>query len=123
MPMVKTWIKSARHAISGFRYAFRHERNFRIECLFAVAVVVFMLLFPLALWERVILLVMIGWVLAAELVNTIVERIVDMLKPRLHPYARVIKDIMAAAVLISSVIALVVGIIILYPYIKGFLFG
>jgi diacylglycerol kinase len=40
------------------------------------------------------------------------------LKPRIHPYARLIKDLMAAVVLISSIVALIVGIIIFYPYIR-----
>jgi diacylglycerol kinase len=110
------WIKSAQHAFSGFRYAFRHERNFQIECFIALIMIVLLFLLPLASWERVFLLVMIGWVLSAELANTIGERIVDMLKPRLHPYARVIKDIMASVVLLASIIAFTVGILILYPH-------
>lgn len=114
--MIKRWIKSARHAFSGFRYAFRHERNFQIECIIALLVIILLFLLPLESWERVFLLVMIGWVLSAELANTIGERIVDMLKPRLHPYARVIKDIMAAVVLLASVIAFIVGVLILYPH-------
>ena len=115
--MIESWVKSARHAVSGFRYAFRHERNFRIECFVAMGVIVLSVLFPLATWERVFLLFMIGWVLGAELINTIVERIVDMLKPRLHPYARVIKDIMASAVLLSSIIAFIIGVLIFSPHV------
>ena len=55
--------------------------------------------------------------LVMELINTVFERVVDILKPRVHPYARLIKDLMAATVLITSIVAVVVGIIIFYPYI------
>jgi len=58
------------------------------------------------------------WVLILELINTVVERVVDILKPRIHPYARLIKDLMAAVVLISSIVAVIVGIIIFYPYFR-----
>jgi len=43
--------------------------------------------------------------------------VVDILKPRIHPYAKLIKDLMAATVLITSIVAVVVGILIFYPYI------
>lgn len=119
--MIRAWCKSVRHAFSGLRYAFRHEKNFRIECYIALFVVLFIIILPLDVWERVFLFAMIGWVLVAELANTIIERIVDMLKPRLHPYARIIKDIMAATVLLSSLIALIIGGIILFPHIIAIL--
>jgi len=57
-------------------------------------------------------------VLIMELINTVFERVVDILKPRIHPYARVIKDLMAATVLITSIVAVIVGVIIFYPYIQ-----
>jgi diacylglycerol kinase len=55
-------------------------------------------------------------VLSLELANTAAERIMDILKPRVHPYARVVKDAMAGAVLIASVGAVFIGICILLPY-------
>jgi diacylglycerol kinase len=58
-------------------------------------------------------------VLVLESLNTIFEHLSDILKPRLHDYVRIIKDIMAATVLITSLGALVVGIIIFWPYFFG----
>jgi diacylglycerol kinase len=121
MLMINRWMKSARHAVSGLRYAFQHERNFRIECGIGITVFVLIWIFPLASWERALVLAMIGWVLSAELTNTIVERMVDMFKPRLHPYARVIKDVMAASVLLSALSALAVGLAIFVPHIAPWL--
>ena len=118
---VERFRKSLRHALRGLSYVAKNERNFQIEL--AVALVILLLIFILKLenWEAVILLLLIAGVLIAELGNTVVERVVDILKPRIHPYARLIKDIMAATVLISSIAAVMIGLIIFLPYIKEFI--
>ena len=113
--------KSFRHALSGLKYAITQERNFQIEVFFGLVVVVLILLFKVRNWQAVILMLLIMWVLITELTNTVVERVVDILKPRVHPYARLVKDLMAAVVLISSVMAAAIGIIIFWPYFRDLL--
>jgi len=110
--------KSFRHAARGLKYSLSNERNFQIEVVIAVFVFALIFIFKLKNWEAIALVLMIMWVLMMELTNTVVERVVDILKPRIHPYARLIKDIMAAVVLISSLTAVVVGVIVFYPYVK-----
>lgn len=111
--------KSCRHAIRGLKYVLANERNFQIELVIGLFVVILIFIFKVKNWEAVILMLIIMWVLITELTNTVVERVVDILKPRIHPYARLVKDIMAAVVLISSIMAIVVGIIIFYPYFRN----
>lgn len=113
--------KSLQHALDGIKYAISHEKNFRIEMLIAIVVIFLIFFFKVKNWEAILLILMIMWVLVAELINTVMERIVDILKPRIHPYARLIKDLMASAVLISSLAAIIVGIIIFYPYVRDFI--
>ena len=113
--------QSVKYAFRGVKYAAKHERNFRIELVFAVIVIAAMLFFDLRSWESIMLIIMIAWVLLIELVNTIVERVVDILRPRIHPYARLIKDMMAAVVLLSALVSAVIGIIIFYPHIQEFI--
>ena len=108
--------QSLKHALRGLVYATRYERNFQIELVLAVFVLALIFIFKVKGWEAVILLLMIMWVLITELTNTVMERIVDILKPRIHPYARLIKDIMAAVVLISCIAAVAIGTIIFRPY-------
>lgn len=110
--------RSLKHAFDGISYAILHEKNFRIELLAALVVVLFIFIFDVKNWEAIILVLMIMWVLISELTNTVLERVVDILKPRIHPYARLIKDLMAAVVLISAVGSVVVGVIIFYPYLR-----
>jgi diacylglycerol kinase len=108
--------KSFSCAFRGLKYALTTERNFQIEFVVAIFVGVLILIFDIKSWEAVVLVAMIMFVLIVELANTVVERVVDILKPRVHPYVRLIKDMMASVVLISAVFAAAVGIIIFYPY-------
>lgn len=109
--------KSFKHALHGIVVVFRSEQNFRIQVISAVVVLLAALWFHVRYEEWIILIFLIGAVLVLELVNSILERIVDTFKPRIHPVVKDIKDIMAAAVLIASIVALVVGITIFEPHI------
>lgn len=108
--------KSFKFALHGLRYAFRNERNFRIELMVALGVLVLSLFLGLSLLEKSLLLMMCAIVLGMELANTALERVIDMLKPRVHPYARIVKDVMAGAVLLVCFVAVLIGILIFLPY-------
>lgn len=112
--------KSLECACRGIKYVIKNERNFRIELVVAAAVMVLIFFLKMKGWEAIILILMIMWVLITELINTVLERIVDILKPRIHPYARLVKDIMASVVLVSCAVALIVGVIIFLPYFRKF---
>ena len=79
------------------------------------------LVFAIAIWvgldrlSGAILLVTIGLVWISEFLNTALEAIVDLASPEVHPLARVGKDVGAAAVLISALIAIIVGLLVLGP--------
>ncbi|MCR4278834.1 MAG: diacylglycerol kinase [bacterium] len=107
---------SLKHALRGVRIALKSEHSFRIQMAMALVVFILLFMFPLQNGERALLLVAVGAVLVLELVNSTVERMLDLFKPRLHPYVRDIKDLMAAAVFLVSLFALIIGIIILGPY-------
>jgi undecaprenol kinase len=106
----KTLFTSIKHALNGCGYALRNERNFRLH-LFSVVLSALALiaLRPGALWIAVIILA-IGMVLGAELLNTAVERLADHLHPQQHEAIRVVKDCAAAAVLVSALMAIAVAI-------------
>ncbi len=117
MERIKQFKKSFSYALRGLRYAMANEKNFQSELVIALLVVAAMIYFQVTRAESIILILIIMTVLLAELMNTVMERIVDILKPRIHPYARLIKDLMAAAVLFTSIFAVIIGIIIFAPYI------
>jgi len=113
--------KSFSHAFKGILFALRNEKNFQIEIIGAVLAVVLMLFFPLSGLERALIILSIVLVLTLELINTALERVMDILKPRIHPYARVIKDVIAGAVLLVSLAAIAIGVAIFVPYLAEFL--
>lgn len=115
------FFRSVRYAWRGLRYAWTNEQNFRIQIIIALVVVFLMIFFRVRLIEAVALIGIITLVLILELVNTIFEKMVDMLKPRIHHYASIIKDMMASAVFIASLAALIVGVFIFYPYFRDLL--
>ena len=121
MDNLQKLFQSFKNAFRGLKYVLKNEQNFQLEVLIAVFIIVLMFIFNIRDWQKVALFLVIFAVLVIELINTILERVVDILKPRVHPYAHLIKDIMAAAVLIASIGAIVIGIIIFYPYIKELL--
>ncbi len=124
MTLIHLWRsfrKSFSHAVAGLRYALREERNFQIEVVIGIIVVMLALLFPLSPVERSVMFLLIGTVLTLELLNTAFERLLDMLKPRIHPYVKVVKDMVAGAVLIGSLTSLTIGLIIFLPHIWSLL--
>jgi len=113
---IKKIIQSFRYAYRGFKHTFKNEQNFRVQLLIALVVIVAMILFHVEIWEAIVLLLLIILVLVLELINTTFEKMIDILRPRIHSYVEIIKDIMAAAVLISSVGAAIIALLIFVPY-------
>lgn len=116
MTLIQSFLRSLRHALAGIAYAFREERNFQIELVLGLTALGLTFFFPLSPAERSIIFLLIGFILTLELINTAFERLLDLLKPRVHPYVKVVKDVVAGAVLIGSVAALLVGMFIFLPY-------
>lgn len=109
-------VRSIYHALRGILFALRKEPNFQIECIAAGTVGMLMVILPLSNVERSVLALTVALVLGLELANTAAERVMDILKPRVHPYARVVKDVMAGSVLIAALAAIFVGLCIFLPY-------
>lgn len=112
----KRLVKSFKYAMRGLVLVWKNEQNFRLQTLISIIVVIAMLAFHVPTWQAIILIMLIIFVLVLELLNTITEKMVDILKPRMHVYVEVIKDLMAAAVFISALGAAVIGAMIFIPY-------
>lgn len=116
MTSLREFTQSFSHAWRGLLLAFRTERSFRLQVAAAIGVLFLCLAVPFRGWERALLLLATASVLVLELLNSMVERLTDLVKPRMHAYVRDIKDLMAAAVLIASLFAAALGVLILWPY-------
>lgn len=122
---MSNFFKSFGYALRGIVYIFKTERNFRFHVGVGFVIVLLMIYYHVTVPQAVFLTYAIGSVLILEIINTVLERVTDILKPRVHPYAAVMKDLMAAAVLIAAIGAVIAGILILGPYvldsIRGYL--
>jgi undecaprenol kinase len=118
---MKRWWRGVGYALNGILYAIRSEPNLRFHFLAAVVVLTLAAFFGFRRWEWSVLLLTCALVISLELVNTAIERAVDLTTERVHPLAKLAKDIAAGAVLTSSLFSLAVGWILFYPYIIKFL--
>jgi diacylglycerol kinase len=106
-----------RHAGNGIIEAFRSQINFRIHCLAAGAVSIAGIMLHIKPIEWIAIIFCIGFVLAAELVNTALESLCDKLHPEHDPKIGRVKDLGAAAVLTSAITALLVACWIFGKYV------
>ena len=109
--------KSFGHAANGLRETLIHERNFKIMLGIVFVVVGAMFYLPTLRAEKAILATAIFAVLTLEMVNIVIERLLDFLHPAHHKKVRIIKDLMAAIVLIASFGATIIGLMIFWPHI------
>lgn len=117
MIKINRLFKSYSYAVKGLFKTFREEQNLKIQTLASLLVLILGIYFHISRLEWAVLTLVVCLVLTAEITNSAVERITDVLKPRINTYVKEIKDIMAAAVLLSSIAAIIAGVIIFLPYI------
>ncbi|HZW53201.1 MAG TPA: diacylglycerol kinase family protein, partial [Candidatus Elarobacter sp.] len=101
------------YAFAGLAAAWRTQRNLRIHAVLALAVVIAGVLLRLPPLGWAVVALAIGLVLAAELLNTALEAVVDLVSPDDHPLAKRAKDVAAAGVLAASLAALAAGAFVL----------
>jgi len=112
--LAKSW-KSFPHAIRGIKHTLATENNFKFHALATLVVIAAGFFFNLMAWEWIIILILIGQVLVAELLNTALENYLDWIHPDHSVHVKKIKDVCAAAVLIASILAAAAGLIIFIP--------
>lgn len=110
-----TLLASFGYAFAGLFYCFRTQRNFRVHLSIAIIAAIMGLLLGLSPAEWAILAVTVVLVLVAEMVNTMVEALVDLVTVNYHPLAKVAKDVAAGIVLLTAIGAVVIGLLIFLP--------
>jgi diacylglycerol kinase (ATP) len=103
------------YAFQGISNFFRTQHNAWIHLFFTAVVFAAAFYFHVSRMEILVLVVVTGLVWAAEIFNTAIEAIMDHLSPDQHPSVKVIKDLAAAAVLLSALTAVIAGLIIFIP--------
>ena len=105
---------SFQYAFAGFLFVLKTQKNAWLH-LTATAIVIFVSFWlGIGRFEWVAILLVIGLVWMAEFMNTALEVIVDLASPEKHPLAKVGKDVGAASVLIAAILAVIIGVIVLW---------
>jgi len=111
------FIDSVNCAIEGIIYTARTQKHMRRHFISALAILLTVMLLRVSPMEFALLTISICFVLCAELLNTAIEVVVDMVSPEFHPLARTAKDVAAGGVLVAAIGASVIGYLILFRYI------
>lgn len=115
----RNWYQSVNCAIEGIIWATRTQRHMRVHLLIALVVLLTAGFFRVSALEFVLLTLAVVLVLFAELFNTAIEVVVDLVSPDYHPLARTIKDVAAGAVLMACIGAVILGYLALSSHFFG----
>ena len=108
----KRLINSFKYAFDGLKYAFIYEQNLTVHILATFIVIILGFMFKISIFEWLVLFLIIGLVIATELINTSIEATIDLITNEINPLAKVAKDTAASAVLVFGLTALIVGALI-----------
>ncbi len=108
----KKLVRSFKCAFAGLWYLIKYERNFKVHLAIFALVMIAAGIFKFSYFEFIIILIVSGMVLATEAVNSGFEIILDLIYPEHNGKSKIIKDILAGAVLVTAIIAAVVGVLI-----------
>lgn len=119
----RTFKGSVKNCLDGISYVTKNEKNFKREIALGIIALILSYILKIDKIEFIIVLTMICLVLTAEIINTAIERAVDLVTKEYHELARIAKDVSAGSVLVTSIFSLIIGIIIFIPKIITLLGG
>jgi undecaprenol kinase len=111
----RRWPRTFVYAFHGLKDAFVKEKNLQFHFVFACLMVVCSFFFSISRIEWLFVILSIFGMFSLELINTAIERAVDLITNEFHPLAKQAKDIAAAAVLVYAVMSVIIGLVIFLP--------
>ena len=115
---LKRFTKSFGYAEEGIRYAFYHEQNIIVMFIMGIIAIIMGLVFNISYIERLVIILLIGMILALELLNTAIEAVVNLHDgDKKSKHGKVAKDCASGAVAIASIFAFIIGLIVFIPHI------
>jgi len=108
-------LRSFRYAFTGIKELIADEHNFRIHLFAAILVIICGIIYEVSPLEWILLSIVIGIVISAEIFNSAIEKLADFVSPEHNKIIGKVKDMSAAAVLVLAVVSVIVGLIIFLP--------
>ncbi len=110
------FLKSFGYSVDGLKYAYKYEQSMLIHVIATIGVLIANIVLHINAFEWLITFIAIGMVLSAELINTAIEAVVDLVTLEIHPLAKIAKDCGSAATFVLAMMAAVIGAVIYIPY-------
>ena len=117
--MCKKVLKSFKFAYQGLKYAFTYEQNMVVHILVTIVVIILGVLLKISVIEWLFCFIVIGLVIATELINTAIEAVVDLVTEEKKVLAKIAKDTASAAVFVFALVAVFSGLVIFVPKLIG----
>ena len=115
------FVKSFGYSIDGLKYAYKYEQSMFVHVIATIGVITANFIFGVSGMEWLITLLAIGMVLSAELINTAIEAVVDLVTLEINPLAKIAKDCGSAATFVLAVMAAAIGCVVYIPHIISLL--
>ena len=112
---MKKILRSFTYAWNGIKYCFINEVNFKCHCFFALTAIILGIALKISTFEWVVILLTIAFVVCLEIINTVIEKVCDVIHPEQSMKIKIIKDMAAASVLVSAIVSFIIGAIIFLP--------
>lgn len=119
--MFRRLTRSFKYAFSGIKYVLRTQPNMKVHSFAGIIAVMGGFFFNISESEWLALVIVIGFVMILEVVNTAVETLVDLYTEEFHHLAKISKDTAAGAVMLMAIVSVIVGLIIFLPKIWALL--
>ena len=120
-PIMKRFIKSLSYAFAGIKVAVGEQRNVQIHLTIFLLVIAAGLFIDINHSEWLAVILASSIVISIEMINTAIEKVVDLASPEIHPLAKKAKDIAAGAVLVAVCFAVIIGLLVFGKYLLQFL--
>ena len=114
---------SIKNCLEGINFVITNESNFKIEIVIGIIALLLSYILKISRIEFIIILIMIALVLTSEIINTSIEKVVDLYTKDYNNLAKIAKDVSAGSVLVMSIFSLLVGATVFLPKIINVLGG
>lgn len=111
----RTFLDSVKNCLEGISYTITHENNFKREIILGIIAVILSLILKINILEWVVVILLICFVLVCELINTALEKTVDLYTKEYNETAKIVKDVAGASVFVMCMFAAIIGVIIFLP--------
>lgn len=113
----RTFVDSVKNCLDGINYVLANEKNFVREIILGICAILMSYFLQITRIEWIIVLLLINFVLIMELLNTALEKVVDLYTTKYNEIAKVVKDVASASVFLMSLFSAIIGFLIFMPYI------